>query len=53
MSDAERDEFVRGIKDAERGIRFRFFASRPWKRGWRLKRTQNRYLRKFQSVHAC
>ncbi len=42
-------EFIRGWTDAEAGVRFRVFASRPWRRGWRLWHTREKYRRKYQA----
>ena len=49
MSDHQDVEFIRGWQDAEAGVRFRVFASRPWRRGWRLWHTREKYRRKYQA----
>jgi hypothetical protein len=42
-------EVVQGIRDAERGVKFREYASRPWKRGWRAYELQQKCKRRFQA----
>ena len=49
MSDDERNELVQGIEDAANGVQFRIFASRPWRRGWRLWHCREKYRRRYQA----
>lgn len=50
MSADQQDvELVRGWTDASAGVQFRIFASRPWRRGWRLWHTREKYRRKYQA----
>lgn len=48
-SDQQDVELVRGWTDAASGVQFRIFASRPWRRGWRLWHCREKYRRRYQA----
>jgi hypothetical protein len=48
-ADQQDEELVRGWIAAQSGAQFRIFASRPWRRGWRLWHTREKYRRKYQA----